>query len=54
MIKTDYPWFKKLVPHPHKLVVRNVSHKFVVCTAIGQNFRLMTRWFLHSTCIDQC
>ena len=26
--------------------MRNVSHKFVVCTAIGQTFRLMTRWFL--------
>ena len=43
MIKTDYPRFKnKLVPHPHKLVACNVSHK-VVCTAIGQTFRLMTR-----------
>ena len=42
MIKTDYPWFKKIVPHPH-LIVGNVSHKFVVCTAIGQTFRLMTR-----------
>ena len=37
---------KKLVPHPHKLVVRNVSHKCVGCTAFGQTFRLMTRWFL--------
>ena len=44
MINTDYPWFKEnLVPHPHKLVVCNVSHKFVVCTAIGQTFRLMSR-----------
>ena len=33
------------MPHPHKLVVRNVSHK-VVCTAIDQTFRLMTRSFL--------
>ena len=41
--ETDYPCFKKkLVTYPHKLVVRNVSH-FVVCTAIGQTFRLMTR-----------
>ena len=44
MIKQFIHGFKKqLVPHPHKLVVRNVSHKFVVCTAIGQTFRLMTR-----------
>ena len=37
---------KNLVPHPHELVVCNVSHKFVVCTAIGQIFHLMTRRFL--------
>ena len=44
MIKTDYRWFKKkFVPHPHILVVRNVSPKFVVCTAIGQIFRLISR-----------
>ena len=44
MIKAEYPWFKKkFVPHPHILVVRNVSPKFVVCTAIGQTFRLMAR-----------
>ena len=34
------------MPHPHKSVVRNVSHKFVGCTAFGQTFRLMTKWFL--------
>ena len=40
--KTDYPWFKKnLVPHPHELVVRNVSHKFVVRTAIDPTYDKM-------------